>query len=47
MQNQTSLVAQTLVSSGDVQVLFTLDLPFCCCAVDVSQVITKNYLILV
>lgn len=28
MQDQTSPVAQTFVSSGDVQVLFTLDLSF-------------------
>lgn len=42
MQNQTSSVAQTFVSSGDEQVLFTLDLSFCCCAVVGCQVTAKQ-----
>lgn len=42
MQNQTSPVTQTTVSSGDMQVLFTLDVSFCCCAVHESQVTAKQ-----
>lgn len=42
VQNQTSPVPQTFVSSGDGQVLFTLDLSFCCCAVAGSKVTAKH-----
>lgn len=42
VQNQTSPVPQTFVSSGDGQVLFTLDLFFCCCAVAGRKVTAKH-----
>lgn len=44
MQNQRSPVAQTLLSSGDVSVLFALDLFSCYCALGEGQVVIKQLL---